>query len=338
MKDHRKLVSVIIPVYKTEQYLGRCLDSVLKNTYKELEVICVNDGSPDNSLDVLYSYANKDNRIIVIDQENQGVSAARNAGLDIAKGDFIAFIDSDDWVHPQYFEALLSAQEETGASCVACKPVRTEKTIEFKERGSSAGEWLSLRKVIENGDAKRYIWGRIYKKTSLSNIRFSRDLRIGEDTVFNLQVLMQDEKISFYVISDQLYYYFMREDSAVHTIPHKETILMNNKYFELYKNTQKWEYKKELLGEIFKKGILYRYLGMYEINKEESEKEYQYWIDTSLYEMRKIPGISLKERFIYFMLAKVPLLYRLMRIVTDPTMIQWESEQRKKLKEYKAKS
>ena len=84
--------------------MSRCLDSVLNNTYRDLEVICINDGSTDKSADILRQYAVKDERIIAINQKNAGVSAARNAGLDMATGDFVAFVDSDDWVHPQYFD------------------------------------------------------------------------------------------------------------------------------------------------------------------------------------------------------------------------------------------
>lgn len=96
-------ISVIIPVYNTERYLPRCLDSVLSNTYDNLEVICINDGSTDNSINILDNYKVSDERVVVINQKNSGVSAARNAGINVATGEYIAFIDSDDWVHPQNF-------------------------------------------------------------------------------------------------------------------------------------------------------------------------------------------------------------------------------------------
>ena len=89
-------ISVIIPVYNTERYLPRCLDSVLSNTYDNLEVICINDGSTDNSINILDNYKVSDERVVVINQKNSGVSAARNAGINVATGEYIAFIDSDD--------------------------------------------------------------------------------------------------------------------------------------------------------------------------------------------------------------------------------------------------
>ena len=98
-----KKISVIIPVYNTEQYLKRCLDSIKENTYQYLEIICINDGSTDNSLEILEQYQKDDSRFIIIDQKNSGVSKARNNGLEKATGDYIAFIDSDDWINPKYF-------------------------------------------------------------------------------------------------------------------------------------------------------------------------------------------------------------------------------------------
>lgn len=104
------LVSVVIPVYNVEKYLRQCLDSVLKQTLHEIEIICVNDGSPDNSLSILREYENKDERVKVIDfPENRGVSAARNAGLVASKSPYVAFLDSDDWVKPEMYENLYAA-------------------------------------------------------------------------------------------------------------------------------------------------------------------------------------------------------------------------------------
>ena len=102
MSHEKPLISVIIPVYNTEAYLERCLVSVLSNTYRDLEVICINDGSTDGSLEILNAFARQDERVTVIDKKNGGLSAARNDGLRRATGEWIAFIDSDDWIHPRY--------------------------------------------------------------------------------------------------------------------------------------------------------------------------------------------------------------------------------------------
>ncbi|MDR2066733.1 MAG: glycosyltransferase family 2 protein [Endomicrobium sp.] len=111
-------VSVIIPVYNTEEYLKQCLDSVCNQTLKDIEIICINDGSSDGSLSILKEYASKDKRIIVISQDNQGAGAARNVGLEVAKGKYVAFVDSDDWVELNMLEKLYPKAEETSADIV----------------------------------------------------------------------------------------------------------------------------------------------------------------------------------------------------------------------------
>ena len=115
------LISVIVPVYNTADYLHICLNSILSNTYKNLEVICVNDGSKDNSSQILHELAEKDSRVKIIEQENQGVSVARNNALDAANGEYISFVDSDDWLHPQYYEILLYLLEEKKSDIAVCQ-------------------------------------------------------------------------------------------------------------------------------------------------------------------------------------------------------------------------
>ena len=116
MSEKQKLISVIIPVYNTAPYLPRCLDSVINNDYKNLEIICVNDGSTDSSPEILRGYEKNDSRIKVFDVKNGGVSRARNIGLDSASGEYIAFIDSDDWIHRQYFDILIDFAQEQKAN------------------------------------------------------------------------------------------------------------------------------------------------------------------------------------------------------------------------------
>lgn len=107
-----KLVSIIIPAYNTEKYIGNCIESVIKQTYHNLEVIIVNDGSEDNTLGIITKARLRDNRVVVINQENNGPSAARNAGLKICRGDYVFFLDSDDWLIPNCIEKLISIEEE----------------------------------------------------------------------------------------------------------------------------------------------------------------------------------------------------------------------------------
>ena len=132
-------VSVIIPVYNVEPFLARCLDSVVGQTLRDIEIICVDDGSPDRSIDILNRYAAEDARIRVISQENRGLGGARNRGFDAATGEFVLYVDSDDWIDPAYCERLYEAARETGAD-VACasmlkiRPSYSKWTIRYTER------------------------------------------------------------------------------------------------------------------------------------------------------------------------------------------------------------
>ena len=136
-------VSIIIPVYNVEPFLARCLDSVVGQTLRGIEIICVDDGSPDRSIDILNRYAAQDDRIRVISQENRGLGGARNRGFDAATGEFILFVDSDDWIDPAYCERLYEAAREAEAD-IACasmlkiRPSYSKWTIHYTERQVAA--------------------------------------------------------------------------------------------------------------------------------------------------------------------------------------------------------
>ena len=117
-------ISIIVPVYNTSPYLEKCLDSLVNQTYKNIEIICVNDGSTDNSAEILHRYSEIYSNVIAIDQENQGVSAARNNALDKADGDYLMFVDSDDWVDQRICEKLLTAIRVNNAECAMCSYVK----------------------------------------------------------------------------------------------------------------------------------------------------------------------------------------------------------------------
>ena len=119
--DYTPKVSVIIPVYNTEKYLRECLDSVINQTLKEIEIICVDDGSTDSSLEILKEYANKDNRFTIITQQNLHAGVARNAGLAVAKGEYVSFLDSDDWFELKILEETTKILKETDSELCCCK-------------------------------------------------------------------------------------------------------------------------------------------------------------------------------------------------------------------------
>ena len=202
-----KKVSVIVPVYNVEKYLPKCLDSIVGQTYENLEIICVDDGSPDNSAEILRNYAEKDNRIKVISKENNGLSSARNAGMEIATGEYIVFVDSDDWIDENTIESAVSVAENEGFDMVMWGYTReykyqsVEKHIFDGDRCFNRDEtrFFVHRRMAgllkeelsepENGDSIVTAWGKLYntKKIKDNNLQFVDTKIIGtEDVLFNI--------------------------------------------------------------------------------------------------------------------------------------------------------
>ena len=182
------LISVILPIYNMEPYLARCLDSILGNTYQNLEILCVDDGSKDRSLEILQRYAEKDYRIVVIAKENGGVSSARNAGLDRMTGDFVCFVDPDDFVHPQFFELLMKAQEKGNADLTVCgfdeidDNAPSPETMQ-KRMDASSSDHVNCAYFFKNRNHRA--WGRLINLRSVDLPRFHEEIRFAEDAVFN---------------------------------------------------------------------------------------------------------------------------------------------------------
>lgn len=206
-----ELVSIIVPVYNVEQYIRRAVDSLLAQTYSNIEVILVDDGSPDGSGGICEEYAAKDNRIRVIHQKNGGVSHARQTGLDAATGDYVIHIDPDDWIEPNMMEAMLAKALETGADMVTCDYYQNDRR--FRQEYGDTSE--CLRKLI-NWEAAQYLWNTLIRHDFIKqhNIRFTPDwLCRNEDLLFIIRALAAGAKITH--IATPYYHYISRADSAV---------------------------------------------------------------------------------------------------------------------------
>lgn len=189
------LITVIVPIFNMELYLERCLDSICGNTYKKLEIICVNDGSTDSSLKILQQYAERDNRIIIIDQLNGGIGKARNAGLNIATGDYIAFVDSDDWVHKNFFGFQLRAIKENNADLAVCDYIRTDdQSIFSTEKSQYRVQEISIKEKMRDNRTKNYVWNTLYRKETIGTLRFNEGCQI-EDSLFNIQIIIANPKL-----------------------------------------------------------------------------------------------------------------------------------------------
>lgn len=329
-----KKISVCIPFYNIESYVSRCLDSVLGNTYQNLEVICVNDGSSDGTSALLHTYEGKDPRVIVIDKKNGGIVSARNAAINVATGDFISFIDGDDWVHCQFFEVLMSVQEREKAGVVICG---YERCTDIVHRADISREVVSVladtTTLLNDAHARTHIWGRIYAKELVPKQMDSPNIVMGEDTAFNLLFLCKNDQRRVAIISERLYYYFQRENSVVHTVSHAEKIKVSLFLKEQFHSFPGQEGKKLALHEIMRTMLAYRYLKMYEPNQAEihmcCKGLYLFCVDF----WRGV--LSRKEQIKYRILYYCPVIYRLFRIVTDPTMLDWECAEKKRRRKQK---
>lgn len=211
------LVSVIVPVYKVESYLHRCVDCILAQTYANLEIILVDDGSPDNCGKICDEYAQKDKCIKVIHKKNGGLSDARNAGLDIAMGEYITFVDSDDWIHFQYVEILLNNLTKADVDISTCSFVRTpEKMLMDSKVSESSYHIYSSEKAIEQTLYQNRLdnsaWGKLYKKELFNGLRFTVG-RLYEDLDFFYKIY--DRAVRLVHTDAVLYYYYYRTDSIM---------------------------------------------------------------------------------------------------------------------------
>ena len=205
-------ISVIIPVYKVEKYLDKCVESVANQTYKDLEIILVDDGSPDNCPAVCDEWAKKDSRIKVIHKENGGVSSARNAGIDIAEGEYICFVDSDDFVRENYVQFLLSAIEETDADVSIMPFLYVGKTIQQKKVKNQLvridNMSLNEAKLVFSNDLMFGPVSKLYKADIIkqNKIKFPQNVHLGEDTIFVFTYLKYAASISFGEKAEYEYY------------------------------------------------------------------------------------------------------------------------------------
>ncbi|MCR5206958.1 MAG: glycosyltransferase [Eubacterium sp.] len=242
------LISVIVPVYNVSKYLDRCVESIVNQTYKNLEIILVDDGSPDNCPAICDEWAQKDSRIQVIHKENGGVSSARNAGLDAANGVYIAFVDSDDYISSEMYQILVKLVVAENADVGSCNIALREEngeirpSVHFGDKTVEGGDNI-VKDYLTYGLCDPGVPNKLYSSRIIpASLRFDENRKIGEDYLFNYYVFKLAEKVC--TISTELYYYcFERDDSAVHS--NSEEMFL------------RWQNTKQILGDLKGSGDLY---------------------------------------------------------------------------------
>lgn len=219
-------ISIIVPVYKVEPYLHRCLDSIVDQSFTEWECILIDDGSPDNSGSICDEYTAKDNRIRVIHQKNAGVSAARNTGLDSAKGEWICFVDSDDWIEKEYLAVMINAAKQNECDLIICGffQQQANEQISIKNPRDKKGNliihkrddfitiFFNLRNLPEYASYLHAPVNKLYNASLLTGAYFNSSMRTYEDYIFNLYVNNKVSNVCF--LKDNLYHYTYNSNSA----------------------------------------------------------------------------------------------------------------------------
>ncbi len=212
------LISVIVPVYNVEKYLNQCVESIINQTYENLELILVDDGSPDKCPQLCDEWAIKDSRIKVIHQNNHGGGYARNRALDIANGEYISFVDSDDYISNQMYEIMMSYFEDD-IDIVECNyQIVTDNNYSFdslKNKSEKYSMKEAMREHINDHIFRQLIWNKLYKISVISNVRFPEDKKI-DDEFFTYKVIANSDNLI--IIDIPLYAYRQQSNSVMHTI------------------------------------------------------------------------------------------------------------------------
>lgn len=239
MEKRKLLISIIVPIYNMEQHLKKCISSIIAQTYQNIEIILINDGSTDKSKKICEDFANKDDRIKIINQKNKGVSGARNAGIDIAKGEYLGFIDPDDYISEDMYEILYNLITKYVADISMCSHYRVEKNMNsclyITEELEFYNKDEALKALLIDKKIQNYSWDKLYKKDLFKNIRFP--LGKNYEDIGTLFYIF--EKITKLVYINSPKYFYLRRESSI-TETRSETNLtdyinmsyVRNKYIE----------------------------------------------------------------------------------------------------------
>ena len=259
------LISIIVPIYNADKYIFRCIECLTMQTYQNIEIILVNDGSSDNSGKICHESSVRDNRILVIEQENRGASAARNVGVRSAKGEYICFVDADDFVYPTYVEylyCLIQKYDVDVSICLAYKLGENEKVPkDFSkfERGNNEIEQFDSISALNNFLYRRgissYPYLKLYKRSIFNKISFRENIAFGEDTIFVFEAMQNVEKV---VLGRKvLYLYYQNSSSINHIYPNVLKYKLSWDGYITYIYNIVMEKYPELINAICSKTVIY---------------------------------------------------------------------------------
>ena len=328
------LVSIIIPVYNLENYIENCLKSIVAQTYKNLEIICIDDGSTDKSAEIIKSFAASDSRVKYFYHDNAGVSVARNHGLEIASGDYIMFVDGDDYLHYKAVELFAAEIEKSGCDIVCAHEIYTPNMDEKMQSITECkAHDATVEELFDNSTNRcmgKSVWGKIFKAETARQSSFPIGILNGEDAYYIITLL--DKGIAVRCIDAELYYYFNRPNSTVTSRFTMKRFTMTYSFdmlCERLKNSSNSFLKKYCLQYLFQ-SIFYnrtQAIGT-ECEKEvlsESKRIGKKWIKD--FQRNKDVSLIIKIMFTVFFYSRP--VYELARAIQDPTMFDFYKSRKK---------
>lgn len=318
-------ISVIVPVYNIASFIGDCIESILSQNFKDFELIIIDDGSDDDSLKICYEYKELDPRIIILEGGHMGVGAARNAGLDKARGKYICFVDGDDIIHPKTLETLYNVGQQHEADIVITDFKRIKS--DYKTSGKTDINALPPTKIAEKEvfkllfDEINYMtgWGKLYKKNVVGTQRFS-SFSLGEDVEFNSRVFPRAKR--FFYIPSELYFYRERDNSAVSSKFNLNNLDNVTAYYSSYINIKetKPRYVHHALIRLYKNILSLNYISPPEYKALVDELNRNVYENTGMEFLKNIK-INPALKLFFIPSLKFPTIYKRFR-----QFMEWRSK------------
>ena len=304
------LISVIVPIYKVEKYLMQCVESIVKQTHRNLEIILVDDGSPDHCPEMCDRWAAHDSRIKVIHKKNGGLSDARNAGLLVAKGEYVGFVDGDDWIHPDMYRELYFQMMKYDADISACGVEMVWESSEKNKMLTNSGTYIldnkeAMLAIIQESNLKQPVWYKLYRREQIQDIFFAVG-KTHEDVFWSYQAIGKAKRVV--VFDDAFYYYRQREESimgskySLKRLDSLEAKQLRQSY--IHNNYPMYESKAKadlFFSCVYHQQLAIKYLDDIELNTATKKIEKIYKAD--MFEIRDLFCLSIKQ-IVWILLLK----------------------------------
>ena len=310
---HTALVSIIVPIYNVEKYLDRCIESIVKQSYLNLEIILVDDGSPDACPEICDKWANIDSRIKVVHKENGGASSARNAGLDIAKGEYICFVDSDDWIEPTYYSTVIPFMQEYNAE-IACVGRYDVDSINMEKKIGLCPSLMRvcssveiLKKILVWDECDSSVCDKVFLSNLWKNIRFPVGV-ISEDTAVLYRLIDYASRIL--MIDEPMYNYFHRNGSVTTSYLLSKIMHLPMLADDILKYMMDFHIEVLPEAQYFKFKTLLHWCRIYSAQKHPSKDEKTLYVSSRKWLLKQIffvlfrsKRITIKDKLWYIMIV-----------------------------------